>query len=354
MSKTALIHIGTRKTGTTSIQEALTNARRHLGSIRYPLIGQDRDQNRLLALYLAPEQMPLEWQLLSPEKNRRFRRILFQELKAASGAIISAEALSSWFSPAAAQAFRNDLEQLGFDKFYVVLYVRDPADYFLSHIQQILKSSSSSAPNGKHPADFRYGLIRIAETWEQVFPGSLVVRKYLEGANANIVQDFSTVVQEVLGVSIPVLPMRKNTSISAEGMKILQDYRLKFSQGKPGVLTPDAAQLIKFLVNSETVVRQTKPHLRPEIAEGIRANHKAEADFIYSRYGVDLRLSSASATPIGLNKIYRVSDLVESLDSEAVQNILLLLAKSGLELSPLQRPLLHRIASRAYRALTSY
>jgi hypothetical protein len=353
MTKIALLHIGTRKTGTTSIQAALTNARPHLGTIRYPLISQDRDQNRLIAHYVAPEQMPVAWQSLSPSSNRLFRRIFVRELASASGAILSAEALSSWFSRAEAQALRNDLEQMGFDQFHVILYVRDPADYFLSYTQQVLKSSSSVAPYGEHPAAFRYGLQRIAETWETVFPGCLVVRKYSEGENKDITKDFNELLQKYLGVSIPAMPRRENTSISAEGMKILQDYRVKFSKANPEVLTTDAYQLVKFLIASTTMIRQTKPHLKPEIAEVIRANHRAEADFIYSKYGVDLGLSNASANPTGLNKIYRVNDLVESLDLEIVQDLLHILAKSGLDLSSLKRPLIHRIASRAYRAITS-
>ena len=162
MPKTAVIHIGTRKTGTTSIQETLARSGSQLGMVGYPLVGADRDQNRIISLYLPQEEMPLTWRDLDPSANRRFSSVFFKQLNSANDVVISAEALSSWFSLSDIRRLRMDFEKAGFDRFRIVLYIREPADYYLSYTQQVLRSSSSFAPEGEHPGVFRYEFRRIA------------------------------------------------------------------------------------------------------------------------------------------------------------------------------------------------
>jgi ribosomal protein S13 len=312
----------------------------------------EHNHNRLVTAYLPHDQLPVHWRH-APEACRRYHRFILEELRSSSSAIISGEALSAFFTTAAAERMREDLERLGFRRFHVILYVRDPADYFLSFLQQTLKSSDEKAPMGWHPATFRYDIRRIVETWEQVFPGNLIVRTFAGNAEANVVEDFSSLLQEHLGMSLKPSRARMNATISAEGMKILQDYRLAFWPDNQGVLTPDTARLVSFLEQSTAAVHQTKPVLKSKVAEHIRANHEADMNFIYSRYGVELRQPNAIPQKQNLRPAYRVVDLVESLDSEVVHEVLLRLAKSELERTPAKRSLARRIASRAYRAIRS-
>ena len=60
MPKTALLHIGTSKTGTTSIQKWLAHAQQHgkLAPVRYPLWGSDSNHQRLVAVYKSYEDLP--------------------------------------------------------------------------------------------------------------------------------------------------------------------------------------------------------------------------------------------------------------------------------------------------------
>ncbi len=355
MLKTALLHIGTRKTGSTSIQEALANSRDRFAAVRYPVIGRDRDHNRLLTLYFPHDQLPVHWQHVSPEATRRYRRLLFEELAAVKSAIFSAEALSSYFTPAAAQQLRADLEYAGFQRFHVILYVRDPADYFLSAMQQTLKSTSDAAPMGYNPASFRYEFRRMSETWEDAFPGSLVVRKFLGGSKMDVVQDFSALTQEFLGISVNARPAMMNTTISAESMQILQNYRLAFWPDNGGVATPDTTRLISFLEGAAGDIAQTKPVLKRALAEHIRANHVEDAAFIRSRYGVDLLLTDSRPAPsLHVDQPYRVGDLLERVDPEVVHQLLLRLAKTELERRPPTRSIPHRVASRTYRGLRNW
>lgn len=331
----------------------LADAREHMAPVRYPIMDRDRDQNRLVTLYLPRDQWPVQWRHVGPETCRRYRSFISKELTSADDAIISGEALSSWFNPAAAQRLRDDLEGFGFQRFHVILYIRDPADYYLSFMQQILKVSANGSPMGSHPALFRYELQCMAQTWEEAFPGSLVVRKYPAESASDIAADFCAQVSEYLGVSLPSIPARMNTTISAEAMQIIQDYRLAFWPNNGGILTPDAARLVRFLTEATTDVPQNKPVLKPAIAECIRANHKQDAEYIYSHYGVDLGLRETQPTHLQADHSFRVGDLVQTLDSEVVRELLLRLAKSELERAPAKRSLARRIASRAYRAIRS-
>jgi hypothetical protein len=352
--KTALLHIGTRKTGTTSIQNMLAVSREVIAPVRYPLMNGDRDQNRLVNLYLPRDKWPVQWRDVRPETCREYRRFLSRELAAPGDVIISAESLSSWFDLVAARKLREDLEGFGFRRFHVIIYFRDPAEYYLSNINQMLRTSDASAPMGCHPRAFRYHMQRMTETWEQAFPGSLVIRKFPPTPQSNVSSDFSAIVYNHLGVELPRVPERANATMSAEAMQIIQDYRLAFSPEGGGILTPDAAALVRFLQQTQAEVAQTKPVLQNHVAAYIRANHREDGDYIKLHYGVDLDLTASQSGDVELGDCYRVGNLVKSLDPEIVYELLLRLARSELGKSPAKLSLTRTAASRAYRAIRNW
>lgn len=354
--KTVLLHIGTPKTGTTSIQRwlAQTQDGGNLAPVRYPLWRGDYNHERLVVLYRTYEGLSAVMrQICGPGGRRyeqmreRYRGFLFDKLRAASAAVLSSESASVLFSPLLAARLREDLESLGFSEFHVVLYVRDPADFFLSRAQQELKMAARS-PFDMDPATFRYEFLRMAEAWENAFPGRLIVRKFPTDPGHDIIDDFADLLQHCLNIAPPRVPLRMNTTHSAEAMKIVQEYRETFWPNTE-ILTPDATRLVEFLGRSRQHVPQTKPVLKPEVAAQIRANHKGDAELLYSRYGVDLDLGTCSPTPaIHRGESYRVDEIVESVDPEIVRQLLLRLAR--IELGR-QRPLPLRVAARVYRRI---
>jgi len=139
-----------------------------------------------------------------------------------------------------------------------------------------------------------------------------------------------------------------NITHSAEAMQIVQDYRETFWPNTE-ILTPDAARLVEFLGRSRQDIPQTRPVLKPELAEQIRANHKSDAEVLYSRYGVDLSLGNCRPTAVvPRGDAYRVDEIVESVDPEIVQRLLLHLARIGLRR---KRSLPLRVAASAYRRI---
>lgn len=357
MTKTALLHIGTAKTGSTSIQQWLANAQRDgsLGTVCYPLWRSNHNHQRLVTLYKPYEDLPSPMRQSYGPGGRSYehmrdtyRKFLFRELRNASAAIISGESLCSVFSPSHAARLREDLESLGFQKFHVVLYIRDPADYFLSNTQQALRMTYKP-PFVRDPSTFIYEFLRYAETWEKAFPGKLIVRKYPTDPRHDVIDDFADVLQQCLYLSLPRVPLRMNSSHSTEAMQIVQDYREAFWPDTE-ILTPDTARLIEFLSWSRQEMPQTKPVLKKAIAELIRANHKADAKALFERYGVDLGLGNCSSTEVPpRDEPYRVSEIVESLDSDIAHRLLLRLARNELARTPKIMPL--RIAARVYRSM---
>jgi hypothetical protein len=359
MTKKILLHIGTAKTGTTSIQRWLTHVQKRgtLAPVAYPLWKDASNQQRLVTLYLGYEDLPPPMrQSYGPggksytQTRERYRDHLFGELRTARDAVISAEGTSDLFSPLHAEQLRSDLESLGFQQFHVVLYVRDPADYFLSHLQQKLKMTTRT-PLVPDPRSFKYEFVRMTQTWEHAFPGRLIVRRYPAEPRTDVIDDFRTVLKHCFGVAPPLIPLRVNTTISAEGMHILNNYRENFSPDSNGDLTRDAAQVVRFLAESTSGLRQTKPVLRREFAALIRANHRADGEALRARYGVDLSLQQYDPTrTIPFTPPNGVDEILDSVDSDIVQQLLLLLARQELRRSPGKRLALS-VARRTYRSI---
>ncbi len=356
--KTVLLHIGTPKTGTTSIQRCLAEAERagSLRPYRYPLYRGDLNHNRLTTLYLPHGDLPQVWRAQYRHDDedfqrarRRYRRFLFRRLQACDGAIISGESLSNYLTPPFGIQLRNDLESLGFLQFHVVLYIRDTAEFYLSSTQQVLKWSLYPTTAVVDPVSFRYPFRRIADNWEQAFPGCLIVRRYPMGPQQDVVADFSCLMQGCLGVGLPPAAARLNPTLSAEAMVMIEDYRQAVGPGAESLLIPGLDRLVAFLAQSGQRIPQTRPALKSGVAEQIRSNHQQDAEYIRVRYGVDVGVEcSGSVAPLPARSSWRVEDILESVDSDIVQRLKEEFARIG---PPRKRPLPVRAAARAYRAV---
>jgi hypothetical protein len=202
------------------------------------------------------------------------------------------------------------------------------------------------------PATFVYDFRRAVDTWEHVFPNDLIVRPFPNTPDFDVIADFGKVLRQHTGVTLKAAPMRINTTISAEAMQILQDYRSAFGPNICGP-TPGAWRIAEFLRRSSDELPQTRPVLQAEIAEQIRANHRLDAELLRIRYKVDLGLANCiggSILPHG--EVRRVDEIVESVNPAIVHELLIRAIKSEFgQAAPPLTPLAVRIARRAYHAL---
>ena len=121
---TTFVHIGTSKTGTTSIQTFLDSHRGQLQARGY--------------CYLAPFSHMLWHKDRLPSLTGALRSALRQ----ASGqhVIISSEILQASFKGAEqVRGFRTMLEELGLNDMRIIIYLRDPAEHFVSTLSQDIR-----------------------------------------------------------------------------------------------------------------------------------------------------------------------------------------------------------------------
>jgi hypothetical protein len=117
-------------------------------------------------------------------------------------------------------------------------------------------------------------------------------------------------------------------------------------------MTPDTNRLALALTRSAPDLAQTKPVLKSGLAETIRANHKEDADRLYTRYGVDLGLNKCGVPLEFLDRAsYCVGDIVNSVDREIVYQLLLKVLSDELERP--KRILLFQLAVMVYHNIPS-
>jgi hypothetical protein len=252
---------------------------------------------------------------------------MFDSLNSNSNSIISAETISSNFTQDEAESLRYDLEAIGYQKFVIVIYVRDPADFYLSRLQQNLRSRYEEYMIT--PSAFTYGVSQLVQLWESVYPGCLQIRKYPPNPYEDITSDFRDLVQQHLGITLRPTEIRSNETLSAESMKVLQDYRLLYDTP---VMPPDHQKLVNHLQALKSGIAQSKPILKKEVAHHIRARHQEDFKFLRSRYHIQFDwLDDTLTTSEKYEDLFRIEELVERCDGETV--IRLLLSIIRLELS---------------------
>lgn len=151
-----ILHIGTIKTGTTTIQESLGNAREAMlaHKIHYPGI---RPYSHIFTFppIFVPDPQVIDWfrqQLLPSEdvetKVQGYRRAWISEFKASASDrdfIISAEHLvSPFFDEGAVQRLQGFIEQY-FEEVTVIAYIRHYNSWIPSEAQQVIRNGFNAA-----------------------------------------------------------------------------------------------------------------------------------------------------------------------------------------------------------------
>lgn len=239
-----ILHIGMTKTGSTSLQRALSGNRESLRQhgVIYPVtaIGRDRFKYKHAGLRKALLRknpnfvgMPAEW-------TERLR----SETVGAKICVFSDEELSQLLD-------RNiDLETITSlvprERTRVVMYIREPVAHAVSIYQQRMKSRISTQSLLDFAGSFRLPILRATERWSSVFGReNVIIRLYGRDGRWDIVSDFA----DVIGVK------REDAFPSLEGRE------LKLNPGMAGNLL-----FVKRILNHFITFKENRS-IRGEIEE---------------------------------------------------------------------------------------
>lgn len=282
----AVIHIGSGKTGSSSIQKTLLE-NSNLKSYSYPVIEGAGHQN-LECLF--KEESEVSRALKSKLSNRgisfnkyvkMYRNEFLRSDDLGKDIVISSEYFFG-FSIAQIEKLREFVENdLGVSETYVVCYVRDPSSYYLSYVQQKLKASF----NYPSPSEFIYNFAEAIKCWSSCFDNFLLrefdAKTLVDG---DVVADFSKVLRETLGLDCDLEPIRVNESISVEGMVALQKYRKMFYGLSNNKFKPDSTKLLHCI--SELSKNGTKPKLKSEVSRIVIGRHAEQLSYLKDKYGM--------------------------------------------------------------------
>ncbi|RSL29774.1 hypothetical protein D7Z54_29525 [Salibacterium salarium] len=333
--KKILIHIGTSKTGSSSIQKTLNNAaqKRELYPIIYPRKGGS-SHGLISAIYNPPDKFTRTIKQQYDTNKKKFKRNLFlfkkrlfKEIEKNDNIIISSEFLFS-LTPEAIKNLKQDLYKLGVNEIEVIVYVRKPSSHYLSIVQQKIKASHII----HNPLTYNYKLKENISNWESEFPGKVQVRPFEKSLlyNNDVVQDLLHVASDYFSVNLKDIElMRQNESISGEGMVILQNYRKLFHSYYDQIHKTDSNKILKYLQTSTEEITQTKPTLQREVETTINNNHREDLDWLYDNYGIYFDKDNNSS-PLIKSDLERVEDILDNYNEDTVQRLLYYLLYSSL------------------------
>lgn len=289
-----ILHVGTPKTGTTALQEALITLNPSLRKrgVLYPLLDTKLPNHNFLAILTETEERRsgLFRYFLKQDPNYLTHRVpkALTELEAQikqskpRKVIISSEMIFYALSFDTEGHLKNRLLGLSND-IRLIAYFRRPSRYYLSVAQQQLKNACTMFR--PKPMELR----RHIENWERSMQCPMTAICYDRSAliGGDITTDFLHRVldaEELAELDIPSIS--SNETLSAESMEILQDYRCAIYPHSDEEHFEDSNALRKALAALETsVLPSTKPQLYPEIAEYIDYS-STELLWLRERYGI--------------------------------------------------------------------
>ena len=354
-----LVHYGRPKTGTTSLQHALYRSRRMLQKhgILYPVARHPREDHRLLsALFKLPQDV-------HPDTRGRFggdagrlraaAQALFEDIRRQAGRsrpdllVLSSESFFHTATPEGQDRFRGLLAELA-SEVEICIYFRDPADLYLSSMQQAVKRSKGIRP--PRPMQDRRGVEVIEAAFGRPVAACAFDREQLLGGD--IVRDFE---QRFLAPHLngpTVASLRLNESISAEALAILDRYRRWRHREAVADVGAEIAQLARIIAAIEVRNgRFHKPRLKPQWADEIR---RASTDLLWlrDRYGLvfgKVNYEAIDGQPItDVGPAPRPEDIIE-VDEAWRDEIVLELLSRGLRLR--ESLSLHTMSARVFRRL---
>jgi hypothetical protein len=284
MKRTCFLHIGTEKTGTTSIQNFLSKNRSRLKKqgIIYPRSPGNQNHTDLTVYALADERQSggirRHSGVASSEQLPGFRDRLQAKLDSelqnsrASTIIFSNEHLSSRLANEIEIARVKELCERCAAQTKVIVYLRNQVDYIVSSFGTTVKSGSTR----KFPFPLNKRRIRtmdymaLLEPWRKIFGrGNMIVRRFdpSDFVEGDLLLDFAEQIPFDSSGFIRSEP--RNEALSARELAFLREFNARVPRWVDGEQNPARGNVVAALVRSSD--SSSRLTVSPEIAEAIMA-----------------------------------------------------------------------------------
>ncbi|MEL6647239.1 MAG: hypothetical protein AAFQ05_05960 [Pseudomonadota bacterium] len=285
-----ILHIGSAKTGTSTLQKALReqeDALREQG-VLYPRTGfAPTDNQSAIALEAITRGVPRIF-----EQNGRLTAHDVTQIYEASWrhisdqiaqtsphtVILSSEFLFLTQSTAQLDPLLTRIDGL-FEEVDVACYLRSPEAFFASKCLQVLRGATRLPRPGK------FSYLGVLESYRAYFPthARVFARNALKGGD--IVQDF----QACFLPDVPLQPVTDdaNISISAEGMYIAAEVRKRFMDLPENKFSPEYTRLIRKIGRMEHALGiKCRPALQPWVLNELYGFFEPERKALADTYGI--------------------------------------------------------------------
>ena len=208
MVRDLILHIGTSKTGSTSIQRVLSRQRKEMlaQGVAYPR-SPGFERHGYLAMAATTDRKRVDnsgkpvWKGSSPEARlARFRTEFAQEMSELPASvhrvIISAEQFSMTLLDRQSVQNLHDLVAPHVDRIQVVVWLRRPDQHFASLYSQMLRYGDAQPPGLLHarvPPAHGYDFDELLDRWAAVFGETAIKPQIFErapGKKVDVVADF--------------------------------------------------------------------------------------------------------------------------------------------------------------------
>ena len=227
--RTAFVHIGAPKTGSTAIQVAFSAGAQSLSAAGYHYLEGDRNHIEALALCFWAEEdarnlAKLRWideEAVFARRRETLRDWLSEQIarSAPRHLVLSAENLCEFHDEEVA-SFLSFLREK-FDRVRVIAYVREPLSWMTSAAQQATKWSGDTLDelfSSPRLPDFRN---RFAPFIREVRPVDFDLRVYSSAPDFDVVTDFSAAIGLDPDVAAGLGTSRQNPALSHRSAMVL-------------------------------------------------------------------------------------------------------------------------------------
>lgn len=317
MSKRIVLHIGSGKAGSTSIQSALQNS--FVGG-KFPSLLNYKNNQIFRFAFCKLNGTTRDLRLKYANKDFEFKKYqkaikdsFKEEVKDVENIVISSEFL---FQSTTNEIFeiKKFLTQIGFTEFHILAYVRTPHSYYLSSAQQAFKTG----PRLPCPLSFNYSISTALNNWEKFGANSFVVKEFAREKliDEDVVSDFENYLIS-LNPSFKIgKPLNENATMSTEATQVLQDIqevvaKLPLTNEK----TIDTLRILRRFSASKQSKGGTKPILKKQVADVIKKRFHNEIAQVRNSYGIfeDFAPVEEETETVELNKFL---DIVEHFSLE--------------------------------------